>query len=110
MIAAVVNGGREAIIRLPVRGFDRRQHVVEAIIDTGFTGFLTLPTSLIDELRLPGIARMGALLASGREVLLDLYEVAIEWDGRWLTVLLVAAVWGLTDDAEVQRRIGWPNP
>jgi hypothetical protein len=40
MITGVVNASREAIIRLVITGPSRQQRDTEAIIDTGFTGFL----------------------------------------------------------------------
>ncbi len=83
MIAGVVKAGREAVIDLLVRGPGGRERVVEAIIDTGFTGFLTLPVVLIAVLRPPRIGRSRVLLADGTEALLDLYEVEVNWDGRW---------------------------
>jgi len=86
MISGVVDARREALVSLPVRGPGRQEQIVQAVIDTGFTGFLTLPSSLVEALRLPRIGRSRALLASGQEVLLDLHEAAILWDGRWLTV------------------------
>ena len=43
MIAGVVNAHAEAIIRLPVRAADGREQDIEAVLDTGFNGSLTLP-------------------------------------------------------------------
>ena len=56
MIIGVVNGNLEAIIRLVVRGPNGQEDEIEAVIDTGFTGFLTLPPSLIVS---PGLAWRG---------------------------------------------------
>ena len=47
MITGMVNANREAAIRLLVRGPQGHQREIEAIIDTGFTGFLTLPPLLV---------------------------------------------------------------
>ena len=47
MITGVVNADREAIIRLEVRGPALQVEVVDAVIDTGFDGWLTLPLALI---------------------------------------------------------------
>ena len=38
---------REAVIRLTLRGFRGRQQVIEAVIDSGYTGWLTLPPAVI---------------------------------------------------------------
>lgn len=50
MIAGHVNADREAIIRLEVRGRTGRVQKVDAVIDTGFDGWLSLPPSQIVQL------------------------------------------------------------
>ena len=47
MITGTVTAYREAIIRLNVRGPGGGEKTVEAVIDTGFDGVLTLPTSVV---------------------------------------------------------------
>ncbi|MDE0077707.1 MAG: hypothetical protein OXO50_09320 [Caldilineaceae bacterium] len=47
MIEGRVNANDEAMIHLVLRGFAGEEQTVEAIIDTGFTGYLTLPAALI---------------------------------------------------------------
>ena len=86
MIAGVVIAGREAVVDLRVRGPGGGARLVEAIIDTGFTGFLTLPMALIAALRPTHLGRSRLLLADGTEVVLELYEVDIHWDGGWRTI------------------------
>jgi clan AA aspartic protease len=86
VIAGTVKAGREAAIDLRVRGTAAQEQVVEATIDTGFTGFLTLPMALIAALRPPRLGWSRARLADGTEVLLDVYAVEVNWDGAWCTV------------------------
>jgi predicted aspartyl protease len=57
MITGMVNANREATIRLVVSGPSGQQQEIEAIIDTGFTGFLTLPPALIQALGLAWLCR-----------------------------------------------------
>ena len=52
------------------------------MIDTGYTGFLTLTRALVTELRLSYRNRDLAILADGREVVFDVYGVTILWDGH----------------------------
>ena len=61
------------------------------MIDTGFTGFLTVTPALVTELglSLEGISR--ATLADGSEVTFDVYDVAVLWDGQPRYVLADAA-------------------
>ena len=43
MITGVVNADHEATIQLVIQGDHGQQETIEAVIDTGFTGSLTLP-------------------------------------------------------------------
>ncbi len=47
MIQGIVDQNCEAMIRLVVGDTRDRRIVIDALIDTGFTGFLTLPKSTI---------------------------------------------------------------
>jgi clan AA aspartic protease len=91
MIPGVVNGNLEAVVRLLVRGPGSQEQEIEAVIDTGFNGFLTLSPALVGRLGLPHIGQSRALLANGQEEILDLYEVTLLWDGQWRTVETDAA-------------------
>ena len=91
MISGVVNGNLEATIRLRLRGLGGQEQEIDAVIDTGFNGFLTLSPALIRQLSLTHLGQSRALLANGQEELLDLYEVTLLWDGQWRTVETDAA-------------------
>ena len=82
MIEGVVNAAYEAVISLPLRGPDGRTREIEAVIDTGYSGFLTLPPLLVAELELPFQARGRLTLADGREETFDIYNVTVIWDGK----------------------------
>jgi clan AA aspartic protease len=82
MITGTVNADYEAVIRLRVQGPTGPAHEVDAIIDTGFNGFLTLPPALVIALRLIRRSRGRALLANGSEELFDIYGVTVLWDGQ----------------------------
>lgn len=47
MIAGVVTANREAVMPVTVRNSQGHDVTVDAVIDTGFTGFLTLPALLV---------------------------------------------------------------
>lgn len=53
MILGAMNDAYEAAIVLTVMGPSGRAWEVEAVIDTGFTGFLSIPSGLVAELELP---------------------------------------------------------
>ena len=82
MIQGEVNAAYEAVVTLPLQEPEGRTRDIEAVVDTGYSGFLTLPTELVDELRLP-FAYMGqALLANDSEVDFDVHYVTVLWDGE----------------------------
>jgi predicted aspartyl protease len=51
MITGVININGEAIIRIVVGDLSNQRVVVDAIIDTGYTGFLTLRYLLASEIK-----------------------------------------------------------
>jgi clan AA aspartic protease len=82
MITGTVNADYEAVIGLRVQEPTGHTHEVDAIIDTGFNGFLTLPPALVTALGLTRLSRGRALLANGSEELFDIYGVTVLWDGQ----------------------------
>ncbi len=91
MIEGTVNENCEAIIRLTLRGVAGEEQDIEAIIDTGFTGHLTLPMALIDRLALSWRSRAQALLADGSLHVFDAYVGTVLWNGKDRTVEVDAA-------------------
>ena len=93
-----MNAAHEAVLTLTVQGPTGRTCDIEAVIDTGFNGFLTLPPALATELGLPfeGIGR--ATLGDGSEVTFPYYDVAVLWEGL--------PRYGLADAAETTPLIG----
>ena len=76
-----MNAAREAVLILTVQGPTGRTREIEAVIDTGFNGFLTLPPALVTELDLPLEGAGRATLGDGSEVAFPYYDVAVLWDG-----------------------------
>ena len=82
MISGKVTAELEAVVRLRVCGADEDEQTIEAVIDTGFDGWLTLPASLISRLGLTWRSRGRALVADGGESIFDMYEATVFWDGQ----------------------------
>jgi clan AA aspartic protease len=82
MITGSVNARREAIIRIAVRGKQDQIRDVEAVIDTGYTGFLILPPETVEELELAYLGRMKCTLANGAKEDFDVYSATVIWDGQ----------------------------
>ena len=79
MIVGTVNSHREAVVRLVVHGEEVIAKEIEVVIDTGFSGWLSLPPSLIAQLELAYRRRGLATLADGSEILYSIYEGTVEW-------------------------------
>ena len=82
MIEGIVNIRYEAVVALTLQGPQGEARDVEAVIDTGYNGFLTLSTVLATELELPFITTGRANLANGEEVEFSIHEVRVLWDGQ----------------------------
>jgi clan AA aspartic protease len=91
MIIGVVNAHREATIGLIVQDANGQGHDIEAVIDTGFTGFLTLPTALITALGLTWRGYASAVLGDGSLQQFDVYATTVIWDGQARVVEIDAA-------------------
>src|SRR5262249_28974839 len=93
MIQGVVNARIEATIRIRLRASDGSDLDVEPVIDSGFTGSLTLPAAVIAALGLAQQSGDRAVLADGSVQQLDIFAAEVDWDGSWRSVM-VAAVGG----------------
>ena len=85
-----VNTGYEAVIYLVIK-HNNRLKSINAVIDTGFTGFLSLPQSIIDELELPWSYSDFATLGDGSETLFDVHDATIIWDGQFREIEINSA-------------------
>jgi clan AA aspartic protease len=90
MMQGYVNQNYEAMLSLVVRNGDKLKSIT-AVIDTGFTGFLSLPISIITELELSWSYRERATLGDGSEVLFDIYDAMVIWGGQYREIEINAA-------------------
>lgn len=89
MIYGVVNLHREATLPLVVVGNSNGQRqVIDTVIDTGFSGFLSLPSAIIATLDLPWSASDIVTLGDGSETLFDLYTATVIWDGQYREIYI----------------------
>ena len=87
MISGVVRR-REAHVRLKVRGPGRGEQRISAVIDTGFSAWLTLPPAVIAALGLSWHSVGRGILADGSTCLFDVYEADVVWDRRVRRILI----------------------
>ena len=86
MIIGNVNTSREAIVQLEVFGENQQRQGVRAIIDTGYTGFLTLPSTVITTLGLTWYMQQEGILGDGSLCMFNVYEASVIWDGQVRTI------------------------
>ena len=82
MIDGAVNAAYEAVVPIAVRGPAGRVRDIEAVIDTGYNGFRTLPPVLVGALGLPFVTSGQAILADGGEATFDIHSVTVLLDGQ----------------------------
>ena len=82
MIEGVVNAAYEAVVTLPLRGPAGQGKEIDAVIDTGYDGYLTVTPALVAELGLPFQSRGRAILANRSEETFGVYGVTVLWDGQ----------------------------
>lgn len=82
MIEGRVSANLDALVALPVIGQDGQSREIEFLIDTGFTGSLTLTPTLASELGLRLASARPMMLADGSVRLIPEYYVNVNWDGR----------------------------
>ena len=82
MIVGAMNAQREAIVRLAVVGPGGQGRQIEAVLDTGYTGSLTLPSAVVSDLGLLFRGRGNVLLGDGSESEFDVHEATVVWAGE----------------------------
>ncbi len=90
MIWGVVNARREAVVTLHLRGPDGAEISVDAVVDSGFSGSLTLPAATVTTLGLTRQSGGSAIFADGSSHSFDIFAAEVEWDGNWRTILVSA--------------------
>ena len=89
MITGRLTAQREAMVRLVVFDIAQQPHDVDAVIDTGFNGFLTLPRAMVHTLQLPLAGNRRVTLGDGSTVVLNLYLATMLWDMQLREVLVL---------------------
>ena len=82
MIKGKVRGNQQALVTIDVIDGEGRPQPLEAILDTGFTGYLTLPTGSIQQLGLRSVGQRSFELANGELFEFEAYLAAVSWHGR----------------------------
>ena len=83
MIHGVVNSRYELTLSLVVCSTNKQREFVNTVIDTGFDGFLSLPSDIIARLGLSWRTSNVATLGDGSKTLFDFYTGTVIWDGQY---------------------------
>ena len=94
MITGQVTANREAVIELEIVSQNQQIERVEAVIDTDFNGYLTLPSDLVNLLNLQLAGNRRATLGDGNTVVLDVYLAKVIWHGQEREVIVLQAEGG----------------
>ncbi len=91
MIAGAVTGDREIVIPVQALAADGSFVSIQAVVDTGFNGFLTLPLDVLNALGATAAGTRRAELGDGHVVELDIYFLKINWQDEDREVLALQA-------------------
>ena len=92
MRGTVAAEGNEALLGVEVLSQAGSSSLrVEAVVDTGFTGHLTLPRATVDALGLPIIVSAESILADGSLVMEDVCLARVLWHGAERPVRVLVA-------------------
>lgn len=91
MIACNISSDRELV--MPIRLLDANQHVhrVEAVVDTGFEGDLSLPPDRIRDLGLRFVQHIDMVVATGRTFRVNSYYGTAIWRGERRPIRILEA-------------------
>ena len=82
MIRGSVSPDLEATIPLVVLGVAGSGQEIQAVLDTGFTGELTLPLPIINSLGMTWLGTEEGILADGSVEVFHVYSTSVMWDGQ----------------------------
>ena len=82
MMQGRVNQRCEATLAIAVKNNEITQ-MVDTVIDTGFSGFLTLPSDMISTLGFRWEGRDTATLGDGTFCTFEVYVGLVIWDGQY---------------------------
>ena len=81
MITGKVKSSLQGTITLELKGDEGQSEVIEALVDTGYNGYLTLPLAILQRLNAPFYNSGFATLADGSRIPVNSYLVRVVWDG-----------------------------
>ena len=87
MIRGRIGPGRRAFVEVVLTGNQGQRLSLDAILDTGFEGYITLPPDAVSSLGLAALAPSIYELADGQSVQFNTYLATVYWHDRPRMVL-----------------------
>lgn len=82
MIEGEVSAEKKAVIPLHLFTPDGSIENIDVVIDTGFTGYLTLPSEHIRSLQIPLWGKSEFILGDGHQVEFRIFTITISWEDQ----------------------------
>lgn len=82
MISGKVTSFREAVIPLQIREVASQFISLDAVIDTGYSGELTVTPEIVENLQLPFRENRSYELGNGELVEFAVHDAIVMWDGE----------------------------
>lgn len=89
MIKGKINSSQQALVTLDIIDGEGRIRSLDVVLDTGFTGYLTLPTGSIRQLGLHSVGERTFELANGELFVFEAFLAAVSWHGHLRDVLVL---------------------
>jgi clan AA aspartic protease len=82
MITGTVTPNLAAIVRVHVEDANGTSQAIDFTIDTGFTGFVSLPPAVIAGIGLPVASQESVRIADGSVMNVPVHAGVVIWDGK----------------------------
>ena len=89
MIRGRINQRLEPVVEVSILDDHDFAHSLEFILDTGFSGHLTLPTDVIDRLGLSYSGQRAVAVADGFVHNVDVFTARVLWHQDWKPVFVI---------------------
>jgi predicted aspartyl protease len=88
VVTGQVTAELEAKLTLRIRSETRTEITLSTIVDTGFSGFLTLPSAIIIGLQMQRQGFTHIRLGNGQHIGVNLYEGQVWWNDGWRPITI----------------------
>ena len=89
MIKGWVSADQQALVTIEIVDGGGHPRPLDVVLDTGFTGYLTLPTETIQRLGLTSVGQRTFELANGERFQFEAYLASVSWHGGLNDVLVL---------------------